>query len=144
MLEPRAAQALAALGGINDGSRPLLLARAQAALDATRASSSAGRGALERSTDALQTWVTERPQDAAAWTLLAQGSELLGRKLRAVRAEAEAQVARYDYAAAVDRFKAGQDLARRGGAQVDHIEASIIDTRLRAVELLLREQAAER
>jgi hypothetical protein len=52
--------------------------------------------------------------------------------------------ARYDYAAAVDRFKAGQDLARQGGAQVDHIEASIIDTRLRAMESLLREQAAER
>ena len=54
------------------------------------------------------------------------------------------EAARYDYAAAVDRFKAGQDLARRGGPQVDHIEASIIDTRLRAVESLLREQAAER
>ena len=68
--------------------------------------------------------------------------------LRAVRAEAEAQVARYDYAAAVDRFKAGQDLARslaqRGAAANDHIEASIIDTRLRAVQLLLKEQAAER
>jgi len=67
-----------------------------------------------------------------------------GQPLRAVRAEAEAQVARYDYAAAVDRFKAGQDLARRGGAANDHIEASIIDTRLRAVQSLLKEQAAER
>ena len=64
--------------------------------------------------------------------------------MRGVRAEAEAHAARYDYAAAVDRFKAGQDLARRGGPQVDYIEASIIDTRLRAVESLLREQAAER
>jgi len=59
-----------------------------------------------------------------------------------VRAEAEAHVAHYDYAAAVDRFKAAQDLARRG--QGDYIEASIIDTRLRSVEALLREQAREK
>ena len=127
------AQALAALGGINDGSRPLLLARALAALDATRASSSAGRGALERSTDALQTWVTERPQDAAAWTLLAQGSELLGRKLRAVRAEAEARYAQGDLAGAADRLRAGQRLARGAGG-ADFIDASVIDARLRQVE----------
>ncbi len=51
-------------------------------------------------------------------------------------------MAHYDYAAAIDRFKAAQDLARRG--QGDHIEASIVDTRLRAVEALLREQAREK
>ena len=78
------------------------------------------------------------------WQLLASSWHAQGQALRAVRAEAEAQAARYDYAAAVDRFKAGQDIARRGGAQADYIEASIIDTRLRAVESLLREQAAER
>ena len=75
---------------------------------------------------------------------VALGSPVEVQPLRAVRAEAEAQVARYDYAAAVDRFKAGQDLARRGGAANDHIEASIIDTRLRAVQSLLKEQTAER
>jgi hypothetical protein len=60
-----------------------------------------------------------------------------------VRAEAEARVAQLDYAAALDRFKAGQEMARKGGAG-DHIEASIIDTRARQVESLLREQALER
>ena len=53
-----------------------------------------------------------------------------------------------DYAAAIDRFKAAQELARsmaRGGTLgADHIEASIIDTRTRQVESLLREQALER
>ena len=89
-------------------------------------------------------------QDAAAWQLLAQVWRQQGQNLRAIRAEAEAQAAHYDYAAAVDRFKAGQDLARRGqggsgaGAANDYIEASIIDTRLRAVESLAKEQAAER
>ena len=86
----------------------------------------------------LQTWVATHPRDAAAWQALAQVWQQGKQPLRAVRADAEAQVARYDYAAAVDRFKAGQDLARRGGA--DFIEASIIDTRLRAVESLLKEQ----
>ena len=44
-----------------------------------------------------------------------------------------------------DRFKAAQDMARKGGPGTsDHIEASIIDTRARQVESLLREQALER
>jgi crotonobetainyl-CoA:carnitine CoA-transferase CaiB-like acyl-CoA transferase len=54
-------------------------------------------------------------------------------------------VAHLDYQAALDRFKSAQDLARRGGGgRGDHIEASIIDTRARQVESLLREQALER
>ncbi|WP_225584897.1 M48 family metalloprotease [Acidovorax sp. ACV01] len=115
--------------------RPELVLRSQALLRAGRAA---------EGTSALQTWVATHPRDATVWQLLASTWQAQGQALRAVRAEAEAHAARYDYAAAVDRFKAGQDLARRGGPQVDHIEASIIDTRLRAVESLLREQAAER
>lgn len=115
--------------------RPELILRAQALLKAGRA----GEG-----TPALQTWVASHPKDASVWQLLASVWQAQGHGLRAVRAEAEAHAARYDYAAAVDRFKAGQDQARRGGAGVDHIEASIIDTRLRTMESLLREQAAER
>jgi len=55
-------------------------------------------------------------------------------------------VALLDYAAAMDRFKAAQALMRdaAGGARVDHIEASIIDTRARQVQSLLKEQALER
>ena len=126
-------------GGAGSGAagirRPELVLRSQALLRAGRAADG---------TSALQTWVATHPRDATAWQLLASTWQAQGQMLRAVRAEAEAHAARYDYAAAVDRFKAGQDLARQGGAQVDHIEASIIDTRLRAVESLLREQAAER
>lgn len=93
---------------------------------------------------ALQAWVSDHPHDATAWQALARASRESGQPLRALRAEAEASVAQYDYAAAVDRFKAGQQLAQRSGAQADHFEASIIDTRLRAVQSLLREQAAQR
>lgn len=115
--------------------RPELVLRSQALLRAGRAA---------EGTDGLQTWVATHPRDATVWQLLALAWQAQGQALRAVRAEAEAHAARYDYAAAVDRFKAGQDLARRGGSQADHIEASIIDTRLRMMESLLREQAAER
>jgi predicted Zn-dependent protease len=123
------------VGGSASTRRPELVLRTQALLRAGRAADGTG---------ALQTWVATHPRDATAWQLLASTWQAQGQSLRAVRAEAEAHAARYDYAAAVDRFKAGQDLARQGGAQVDHIEASIIDTRLRAMESLLREQAAER
>ncbi|WP_051248737.1 MULTISPECIES: M48 family metalloprotease [unclassified Acidovorax] len=95
-------------------------------------------------TGALQTWVTTHPHDATVWQLLASAWQAQGQPLRAVRAEAESHAARYDYAAAVDRFKAGQDLARKSRSAADYIEASIIDTRLRAMESLLKEQAAER
>lgn len=114
-------------------SRPALIIGSQALL---------ANGQASVVSDRLQTWVIEHPEDATAWRLLSQAWQAQGMPLRAVRAEAEAHVAHYDYAAAVDRFKAAQDLVRHG--QGDHIEASIIDTRLRAVEALLREQAREK
>ncbi len=129
------AAALAQLGTAGAGARPELLLRTQALLDGGGAAAMAGP---------LQTWLATHPRDAAAWQLLAQVWRGQGQGLRAIRAEAEGQVARQDLAAAVDRFKAGQDLARKSGAAADYVEASIIDTRLRAVESLLREQAAER
>jgi len=88
--------------------------------------------------------VATQPRDALAWQMLAHAYQAQGQTVRAVRAEAEVQVALLDYQAAVDRLKAAQDLLRRGGAGGDHIEASIIDTRTRQVESLLREQALER
>ena len=101
-------------------------------------------GQSKEVTGPLQTWLATHPRDASAWQAMAAVWNAQGQPLRAVRAEAEVHAARYDYAAAVDRFKAGQDLARRSTSADDHFEASIIDTRLRAVQSLLREQAAER
>ncbi len=94
----------------------------------------------------LQSWVALHPRDASAWQMLARANTAQGQGLRAVRAEAEAQVALLDYGAAMDRFKAAQGMARSpaAGVAVDHIEASIIDTRSRQVQSLLREQALER
>lgn len=119
---------------LDSGRRPDLLMGSQAQVQTGQAAAAAQR---------LQTWVATRPRDAGAWQLLSSAYAAQGQALRAIRAEAEARVAQLDYKAALDRFKAGQDLVRKGGGG-DHIEASIIDTRARQVESLLREEALER
>jgi predicted Zn-dependent protease len=125
----------AALGEAAPLARPELILSSQARNKLGRGAESASR---------LQTWVALHPRDAQAWQLLAAAYASQGQALRAIRAEAEAQAAHLDYQAALDRFKAAQELARKGGASGDHIEASIIDTRARQVESVLREQALER
>jgi predicted Zn-dependent protease len=117
---------------------PELLLSAQALIRAGRAGEVVPR---------LQDRVALHPRDALAWLQLSSAYAAQGQSLRAIRAEAESHAARLDYAAAVDRFKAAQDLMRKaggGGPGSDYIEASIIDTRTRQLESLLREQAAER
>ena len=91
----------------------------------------------------LQTWVASHPHDAQAWQLLSAAYAAQGQRLSAIRADAEAYVARLDYTAAQNRFKAAQDMIRSEGT-IDHIEASIIDTRSRQIASVLREQALER
>ena len=79
--------------------------------------------------------------------MLSSACAAQGQTLRAIRADAEAQMARLDYPAALERFKAAQELLRQtrsNTAAADHIDASIIDTRRRQVELLVKEQALER
>ena len=136
-LELAADDAPAALAAMppGDSRRPEMLLRTQIVLRT---------GQSKEVTGPLQTWLATHPRDASAWQAMAAVWNAQGQPLRAVRAEAEVHAARYDYAAAVDRFKAGQDLARRSTSADDHFEASIIDTRLRSVQSLLREQAAER
>jgi predicted Zn-dependent protease len=92
----------------------------------------------------LQTWLADHPRDAQAWQLLSSAYAAQGRTLGAIRAEAEVNVAQLDYAAALIRLKAAQELIGKGGAAVDHIEASIVDTRARQIEQLLRENPVER
>ncbi|MDO5288421.1 MAG: M48 family metalloprotease [Pseudomonadota bacterium] len=112
--------------------RAALLLRAQALMGAGRAS--------EAST-ALQAWVATHPHDAGAWQSLAQARHAQGQTLRALRAEGEVPMARMDYAGAVDRWRAAQDHSRRHlGDNAERIEASIIDTRLRAAQEALKQQ----
>jgi predicted Zn-dependent protease len=94
-------------------------------------------------------WLTLQPRDASAWLVLSAAHEREGDGLRAIRAQAEARAMELDYPAAVDRFKAAQDLARQLAREnkldrAGHIEAAIVDARLRELEALRREQALQR
>ena len=90
----------------------------------------------------LQQWVALHPSDGGAWQQLAALYRAQGLAIRALRADAEARAAQFDYAGALDRFKAAQDLVRRGTD--DFMEASIVDARARALQLLLHEEALKR
>lgn len=125
------AEALADAGG-----RPELMLSSQARIRA---------GHAAQASEKLQTWVALHPKDSVAWQMLSQAWAAQGQQLRAVRAEAEAQAAHLDWQAALDRFRAAQEISRRPGlAQRDYIEASIIDTRAREMSSLLKEEALKR
>jgi predicted Zn-dependent protease len=134
----RSAEAAAAAVRLQPSGRAELLLQAQAML-------AAGRGG--EVVDALQSWISRQPGDALAWQFLAQGLEQQGQAARAVRADAESRAVQFDYSGAVDRLRAAQELLRQGrgvpSAANQHIEASIIDTRLRQLQALAREQAIE-
>jgi predicted Zn-dependent protease len=121
--------------GLTDSSRASLLLRAHV-------DTLIGRG--EVAAQNLQIWLADHPRDAQAWQQLAAADAAIGRRVASVRAEGEVNVAQLDYASALTRFKAAQDLARKSTLQADHIDASIVDTRARQMESALREQALER
>ena len=97
---------------------------------------------LKASAAALQTWVAVHPDDALAWGALGQAWGRLGVPLRSIRAEAESRYALGDLDGAAERLRAGQRLAR-GGGPVDFIDASVLDSRLRAIEAQRRQLAAD-
>jgi predicted Zn-dependent protease len=132
---PLAAQAYEGLPA--DGTRANLMLRAQLSLLTGDAA------ALRNSTEALQTWVAERRADSGAWHQLSLTSDKLGQPLRSLRAQAEAQFAIGNFSGAMDRLRAGQALARKGGPGIDFIEASVIDARLRDLQALRRQMLAE-
>ena len=131
-----AAQALVELGPqITSNSRAELFLKVQAQLALGRA---------DTASQHLQTWLADNVGDAQAWQWLARSAAAQGRTVASIRAEAEVNIAQLDYAAALARLKAAQDMARNAPRAGDHFEASIVDTRARQVEQLLREQALER
>jgi len=135
-----AAPRAAALLDVKARERPEMLLAAQAAI---------ATGNPAPMVAPLRDWVAVNPRDATAWRTLAGLYGAQNEPLRAIRADAEANVAILDYVAARDRFKAAQDLVRRAaagqapGVRIDHIEASIIDTRAREVDARVRELAKE-
>ena len=136
MLEPKATVIAS-----NDRASRMLLARSRVGTQIP------AQGKVAASD--LSWWLNQHPRDASAWLLQASAYELQGDALRAIRAQAEARAMELDYGAAVDRFKAAQTLAHQMASEgkldrVGHMEASIIDARLRELERLRREQALER
>lgn len=124
-----------ARAGLNGPDRPGLLLGAQAA---QRLGADDQRLATQR----LQTWTSLRPRDAMAWQTLAGLHLVQQQPVRAARAEAEARLAHLDAPGALDRLRAAQQMARNA-PQVDHIELSILDARVRQTEALVREQARD-
>jgi len=119
--------------------RPELIAAAQALIHLP---ASAARSEVLRQ---LREQVLNYPLDAQAWNTLANLLAAEGQALPSLRAEGEAQMARMDWQGAIDRFRAAQDWAKNHQLQAgDHIEASIVDTRLRHAQSLMREVQAER
>ena len=126
---------------LNDPTRPVMLLASQVAL-AGAAGGPGNPAALKQTADQLQTWLALHPRDAGAWAQLGQVWAGLDQPLRAMRAEAEVRLALGDLNGAVDRLRAGQRSAR-GGRNVDFVEASVIDARLRDVEGQRRKIAAD-
>ena len=91
----------------------------------------------------LRVWVADHPRDAMAWQLLSVAYGQQNQGVQAIRAEAESRAAQLDYAGALDRLKAAQTLMRSKPGSADFVEGSILDTRTRQVELLVKEQALQ-
>jgi len=126
--------------------RPELLALSQASAR-LQVSGPQGQsaGVLAQTIVQMQRQVQAQPQDAQVWQALATALSAQDRPLASLRAEGESQLARLDYGAAVDRFRAAQDASRKLAPQLgDHIEAAIVDARLRHAHTLLLEQMRER
>jgi predicted Zn-dependent protease len=96
--------------------------------------------AMARSaTENIQLRLAQFPRDPLAWDMVAQAYEHIGQPLQAIRADAESRAVRWDEVAAIDRLRAGQELAKRLTQQgkmdlAAQQEANIIDSRLRALE----------
>jgi predicted Zn-dependent protease len=94
----------------------------------------------------LRDWTATHPRDATAWRALGSLYGAAGDAVQAIAADAEANVAILDYPGARDRYKAAQELSlklAREGKPVDYFAASIIDTRAREIDALVRQQAEE-
>ena len=130
-------QALSTGGPKARWARPELVALAQSLLHLP------GHPATQTAIEQLRLRV--QSPDPQAWTLMASLLAAQGQPLAALRAEGEAQLARLDLPGALDRFRAAQEAARRGPLQPgEHIEASIVDTRVRDITAQLRQQTQER
>lgn len=98
-----------------------------------------------RMVEALRDRLRMAPDDAAVWQALSPLLARQGKAVAALRADGEAQMARLDLEGAIDRFRSAQDRARRSAlGPGEHIEAAIVDARLRQAQALMREWQKEK
>jgi predicted Zn-dependent protease len=131
-------------GTVPSGASSLNISKASsraAVITQARALLSAGRA--QEVADRLSTWVTAHPKDALAWQQLAVAYGNLNQNVRAIRADAEGRAAQLDYTGALDRFKAAQAMIRANPGSADFMDGSIIDTRTRQLDSLVKEQAVQ-
>jgi predicted Zn-dependent protease len=132
-------QLLSAQPGQTSRPRPELIALAQAL---TQLPGQAGPHT--EVVQQLRSLIAASPADAQAWQVLAGLLRSQGQTVAALRAEGESQWVKMDITGAIDRLRAAQDLMRNDRRQAaDHIEASIVDARLRQFQTQLREMQLE-
>jgi predicted Zn-dependent protease len=142
----RASAALDDLASVSPASsalRPHKMLLAQALLASNKPEN------IRQAVMVLDVWLGKTPRDALAWDLSGQALLKNEQLLRGLRAQAESRAVQYDYVAAIDRLLAAQDAARvmaRAGSlsRPDEFDAAIIDTRLRQLRALRREQTLQR
>ncbi len=144
--QARPDEALRDLAGV---SAPAKAMRPQRMLSAQALLSQGSAEGLRQVILELDLWLAKHPRDALAWDLSGQALEKNGQALRGLRAQAESRAVQFDYVAAIDRLLAAQDVARQMVRQGQmnrmlEIDAAIIDTRLRQLRELRREQTLQR
>lgn len=142
----RSEDALKDLAGVSPASRAL---RPHRMLTAQAWLATGSADGIRQAAFDLDVWLGKHSRDAWAWELSGQALEKSGQTLRSLRAQAESRAVRFDYVAAIDRLLAAQDVARdmaRQGrlSRTLEIDAAIIDTRLRQLRELRREQTLQR
>lgn len=121
------------------GQRPVLVLKVRSLLGQQTDDS------RKRARELLRLWLSEHPDDAAAWQLMVKTQTALNEPIAAIRAEAEVRMVTLDYVGALDRYKAAIRLAAESEpARVDQIELAIVDTRMRAAQAKIAELEAER
>jgi predicted Zn-dependent protease len=105
--------------------------------------------AQQTCTMSLRDWLNKHPRDIHAWELLSDAQYQSQDLLSSIRSMAEAYALKLDYAPAIDRLYAAQTLSKEiakktGLSKSQEMESSIIDSRLRTLLALRREQSLQR
>jgi predicted Zn-dependent protease len=136
-------RALEILEGLHNERRPQLMLNTQARLaflnpDQARLAS-----------EDLLKWLATHRTDTLAMEYLGQSLPMHGEQLRGLRMLADELALKFDYVAAIDRLLAAQDLSKKmiqAGkiSKADEMESAIIDSKLRSLLSLRREQSLQR